>query len=321
MLSVRVTRKTAETLGISTLELVGAEVGGAPLPAFSAGAHIDVYLPNGLVRQYSLCGAPADPSRYLIGVLREEHSRGGSAAVHDLVHEGDVLRVSPPRNHFALVPGAAEHLLLAGGIGVTPMLAMAEQLASDGESFELHYCGRSPERTAFRQRLGASAFAERVHFHFDDGDESQQLALATLLGDRLDTAGAHLYVCGPQGFMDAVIAFAQQLGWPEDRLHTERFGAVPVTMGTDGAFEVRIASSGQVIPVRAGQCVTEALAAHGVQIETSCEQGVCGTCLTRVIEGIPDHRDHYLTPAEQQANDQFLPCCSRARTGLLVLAL
>ena len=321
MLNVRVTRKTVEAPGIATLELVGAEVDGAPLPAFSAGAHIDVHLPNALVRQYSLCGAPTDSSRYLIGVLRDERSRGGSAAVHDGVQEGDVLRISLPRNHFALAPGATEHLLLAGGIGVTPMLAMAEQLAGDGKSFELHYSARSPERAAFRQRLGASAFAERVHFHFDDGDQSQKLALATLLGARLDTAGVHLYVCGPQGFMDSVIAFAQQLGWPEDRLHTERFGAAPAADTADTAFEVRIASSGQVIPVRADQCVTDALAAHGVPLDTSCEQGVCGTCLTRVIEGTPDHRDHFLSAVERQANDRFLPCCSRARTASLVLDL
>lgn len=321
MLTVRVTRKTVEALGISTLELVGAEADGEPLPAFSAGSHIDVHLPNGLVRQYSLCGAPADASRYLIGVLRDERSRGGSAAVHELVQEGDVLRVSPPRNHFALAPAATEHLLLAGGIGVTPLLAMAEQLASDGVPFELHYCARSPERAAFRSRLGASAFAGRVHFHFDDGDKGQRLALATLLGGRLHAAGSHLYVCGPPGFMDAVLACTQQLGWPGDRLHTERFGAAPAAQGIDTAFKVRIASTGQVIAVRADQRVTDALAAHGVPIETSCEQGVCGTCLTRVIEGIPDHRDHCLSAQERQANDQFLPCCSRARTEMLVLDL
>lgn len=321
MLTVRVKRKTVEAVGISTLELVGAEADGEPLPAFSAGSHIDVHLPNGLVRQYSLCSAPADASRYLIGVLRDERSRGGSAAVHEQVQEGDVLRVSPPRNHFALAPEATEHLLLGRGIGVTPLLAMAEQLDCDGASFALHYCARSPERAAFRSRLGASAFADRVHFHFDDGDEGQKLALAGLLGDRLSTAGTHLYVCGPQGFMDAVIACAQQLGWPGDRLHTERFGAAPAAQGADTAFDVRIASTGQVIPVRADQCVTDALAAHGVRIETSCEQGVCGTCLTRVIEGVPDHHDHYLSAQERLANDQFLPCCSRARTAMLVLDL
>jgi vanillate O-demethylase ferredoxin subunit len=316
-LFVRVTRKAAEAEDICTFELASAD--GTPLPSFSAGSHIDVQVPGGLTRQYSLCNDPAETHRYLIGVLRDAASRGGSAAMHAQVHEGSLLSISPPKNHFALAHHAPRHLLLAGGIGVTPILCMAERLAATGADFEMHYATRSRARTAFFGRIRQAPFADRVRFHFDDGAPEQKLDLAALLAER--TAGTHLYVCGPQGLMDAVLGAARAGGWDEQRLHYEFFGADVQPRAGDGAFEVRLASSGRVIRVSAEQSVLAALADAGVIVPSSCEQGVCGTCLTRVIDGVPDHRDQYLLPEEQAANDQFLPCCSRARSARLVLDL
>jgi vanillate O-demethylase ferredoxin subunit len=270
-----------------------------------------------------LCNDPAETHRYLLGVLRDASSRGGSAAVHDLVQVGQTLQISTPKNHFPLVDGATRSLLLAGGIGITPILCMAEQLAHAGAAFELHHCTRSLERTAFVERIRQSAFAAQAHWHVDDGDASQRLDLAALLGTPQAPrhAGVHLYVCGPQGFMDAVLGAARAAGWPEAQLHQESFGAAPLGRDSDAAFEVQLASSGQVVVVPAGQSVVQALASAGVEVPTSCEQGVCGTCLTRVLAGQPEHRDHYLTPDEQAAGDQFLPCCSRSRSSRLMLDL
>jgi vanillate O-demethylase ferredoxin subunit len=317
LLQVRVARKTVEAEGICSFELVATD--DRPLPSFSAGSHIDVQLPGGLTRQYSLCNDPTESHRYLIGVLDDPASRGGSRAMHQQVGEGDLLQISPPRNHFALAHDAGRHLLLAGGIGVTPILCMAERLARTGAAFEMHYATRSPARTAFRARIAASSFAERVHFHFDDGDAAQKLDLAALLGS--PRAGEHVYVCGPKGFMDAVLGTARDAGWPEAQLHYEFFGAEVSPSAGDGAFEVQLASSGRVIPIAADQTVARALEEAGVIVPTSCEQGVCGTCLTRVLDGEIDHKDLYLTPEEQAANDQFLPCCSRAKSARLVLDL
>ena len=316
-LQVRVARKAVEAQDIVTLELVAVD--GKSLPAFSAGSHIDVQLPNGITRQYSLCNDPQETHRYQIGVLRDAASRGGSAAVHDLVKEGDVLTISAPRNHFGLAHEAKKHLLLAGGIGVTPILCMAERLANTGADFAMHYATRAPERTAFRQRIAASAFASRVQFHYDNGDAAQKLDLQKLLSQPEN--GTHLYVCGPKGFMDAVLNTARATGWPEAQIHYEFFGAEVVKSDSDASFEIKLASSGRIIMVPKDQTVVQALAAAGVDIMISCEQGVCGTCLTRVIEGVPEHKDSYLTPEEQAANDQFTPCCSRSKTPQLVLDL
>lgn len=315
-LQVRVARREAEAEGIARFELVSAD--GAPLPAFTAGSHVDVLLGDGLTRQYSLCGHPADRSRYQLGVLLDPASRGGSRAMHALA-EGATLAISVPRNHFELAADARHHLLLAGGIGVTPLLCMAEQLAADGADFTMHYCTRSPARTAFRSRLVNAAWAGRVSLHHDDGDAAQAFDMTQVLAR--PEAGIHLYICGPRGFMDAVLATARAQGWPEDRIHYEFFGATVVTTDADTDFEVKLAKSGRVIPVRREQTVAQALAAAGVDLPVSCEQGVCGTCLTRVVDGTPDHRDMYMTPAEQAKNDCFTPCCSRSLSPLLVIDL
>jgi vanillate O-demethylase ferredoxin subunit len=314
-LTVRVSRKQREAVDIDSFELVSAD--GAALPAFSAGAHIDVHLPGGIVRQYSLCNNPSESHRYLIAVLRDANSRGGSQAMHDSVMEGDTLQISAPRNHFTLAHDAQRHILLAGGIGVTPILCMAERLKSTAASFEMHYATRSRERTAFETRILESGVGEHVKFYFDDGAAADKLALEPLLSQ--PQAGVHVYVCGPKGFMDAVLATARRLGWPESQLHYEFFSADVALSPDAGSFEVQVASTGQIVLVPKDKTIVQALAACGIELQTSCEQGVCGTCLTRVIEGIPDHKDLYLTPEEHALNDQFLPCCSRAKSPRLVL--
>jgi vanillate O-demethylase ferredoxin subunit len=316
-LEVRVARKAVEAIDICAFELVSAD--GTPLPSFSAGSHIDVHLPGGITRQYSLCNDPAEGHRYLIGVLKDPGTRGGSKAMHEQVHEGDVIEIGAPKNHFPLAHEARRSLLLAGGIGVTPILCMAERLSIAAADFEMHYCARSMDRTAFRERIQQSPFAERVQFHFDDGGPEQKLDIAALIAKQSPVT--HLYVCGPKGFMDAVLSAARAQGWPESRIHYEYFSAAPVKSDTDGSFEVELASSGRIVFVPKDKTVVEALASAGIEVQTSCEQGVCGTCLTRVLKGEPEHRDMYLTPQEQAANDQFLPCCSRAKCARLVLDL
>jgi vanillate O-demethylase ferredoxin subunit len=317
-LSVRVARKTGEAQDICSLELVSTD--GSVLPGFSAGSHVDVHLPGGVVRQYSLCNDPAETHRYLVAVLRDPASRGGSAAVHDAVKEGDTLTISAPKNHFALAHEAKKSLLLAGGIGVTPILCMAERLAVMGADFEMHYAARSRERMAFVDRIQGAPFADKVQLHFDDGAAAQKLDPNAVLAK--PEAGTHLYVCGPKGFMDAVLATARAQGWAEEQLHWEFFaGADAAPRADDGSFEVQLASSGRVIAIAPDKTVTQALSEAGVEIMVSCEQGVCGTCLTRVLQGEVDHRDAYLTPEEQAANDQFTPCCSRSKSPRLVLDL
>lgn len=316
-LTVRVCHKRVEAVDICSFELV--QVDGKPLPGFSAGSHIDVHLPNGLTRQYSLCNDPSETHRYLIGVLKDPGSRGGSRAMHELVGEGDTLSISAPKNHFPLARGARRSLLLAGGIGITPILCMAERLAVAGEDFDLHYGSRSQERMAFQGRIRQSSFSSRAVFHFDDGDDAQKLDLGALL-DR-PSADVHLYVCGPKGFMDAVLGMARAKSWPEEHLHYEFFSGQPIKSDSDGSFQVKLASSGKLVLVPKDKTVVQALSEAGVAVPTSCEQGVCGTCLTRVLEGEPEHRDMYLSPQEQAVNDQFLPCCSRSKSPVLTLDL
>jgi vanillate O-demethylase ferredoxin subunit len=320
MFEVVVTAKRAEADSICTFEL--ARPDGAQLPPFSAGAHIDVQVGEGIVRQYSLCNNPRDRHRYLIGVLREATSRGGSLAMHDRIGQGHRIRISEPRNHFPLAHGAARSLLFAGGVGVTPILCMAERLADSGADFEMHYCARSRARMAFLERILKSSFASRVHFHLDDGSDEQKLNAAPLLANPMP--GTHLYVCGPGGFMNYVLGAAEQAGWSGSSVHREYFSAptsASPASARDSEFEVRIASSGQVITIPPDSSVLQVLARHGIEIPVSCEAGVCGTCITRVLEGEPDHRDVYMTDAEHAANDQFTPCCSRAKSKRLILDL
>jgi vanillate O-demethylase ferredoxin subunit len=317
-MSLVVAKTWREAADVHGLELVDPE--GRELPPFTAGAHIDVEIAPGLVRQYSLSNDPRRRDHYQIAVLREETGRGGSVALVDRIGAGDTLKVSEPRNHFALEPSARRTVLIAGGIGITPILCMAERLAHTGAPFELHYAARSLERAAFLDRIRASAFADRTRVYFSEGPERTRLDLEAVLSDPVP--GAHLYVCGPARLIETALATAKAKGWPSSRTHREFF-APPEgeDHGPAGAFEVEIASSGQVFAVPADQTATQVLAEHGIEIPTSCEQGVCGTCVTRVLEGVPEHRDFFLTPDEQAGNDQMTLCCSRARTKRLVLDL
>ncbi|WP_269506982.1 PDR/VanB family oxidoreductase [Burkholderia sp. IMCC1007] len=312
---VRVAAKALEARNIYSFELIALD--GGELPSFSAGAHIDVHLPTGLVRQYSLCNNPAESHRYQIAVLRDANSRGGSVGMHAL-EVGQIVDISEPRNHFPLADDAPHSLLLAGGIGITPLLSMAEYLSSQDKSFELHYCTRSDDCTAFVARLRSASFAASVHLHYDDSP-SRKLDLMALL--ERGRPSAHLYVCGPAGFMDWALDSARTAGWPEERLHREYFAATPKNTSGDGSFDVEIASTGQVIRIAADQTVIAALSVHGISVPTSCEQGVCGACLTRILDGIPEHRDMFLTAEERAQANQFTPCCSRSRSPKLVLDL
>jgi vanillate O-demethylase ferredoxin subunit len=317
MLQVNVTRKADEADGICSFEL--CPVDGSTLPAFEAGAHIDIHIADGLTRQYSLCNDPRERHRYLISVLKDPSSRGGSRAMHEQVQSGQTLSISAPRNLFPLDRSAQRHLLFGGGIGITPMLAMAWELSHQGADFELHYCFRSSQRAAFVEMLAQTRFADRITLHDDSGPQTQKLdAPALLAAPHADT---HLYVCGPTGFMNYILDAAQNAGWSQDRVHKEFFAADPVDQSANVPFEVELASNGQVFRIPAERSVFEVLDEAGIAIESSCEQGVCGTCVTRVLKGMPDHRDKFLTVAEQAANDRFTPCCSRARSSRLVLDL
>lgn len=316
MIKVRVASRAQAAEGIVRLDLVCPE--GRDLPPFDAGAHVDLFLGNGLTRQYSLCNDPADRGHYRIAVLREPSSRGGSAYVHEALTEDATLEISTPRNLFALDETAAEHLLFAGGVGVTPILAMARRLQTLGLPFVFHYCARDRSRAAFLDELAVAPFADAVRLSFDTEPETR-LDLDRAL--TAPTPGRRLYVCGPGGFMSHVIDGALARGWAPDQIRKEHFAAAPAPEGENRPFELVIHSTGQVVPVSADQTAAQALEAAGVFVPVSCEQGVCGTCLTRVTDGEPDHRDAFQTDDERAANGQFTPCCSRARTPRLVLDL
>lgn len=319
-LRVRVAKRQASGQDIALFTLVSAD--GAQLPAFEAGAHLDVHLPGGLVRQYSLCGDPTDKTHYRIGVLRDANSRGGSVAVHEHLKEGVELEISAPRNHFPLITGAGagKAYLFGGGIGVTPMIAMAHTLHKTGMDFEFHYSSRSPAHMAFTAELDAAPYAGRIHKHFDENAPTpaqQRADAAAILGAA--PPGAHVYVCGPKGYMDWVMDTARAQGFPKERIHYEFF-QVDVQKGGD-SFTVVAQASGKEVVVEAEETIANALERIGIRVQVSCEQGICGTCLTNVIEGTPDHRDEYQTDEEKAANEQITICCSRSLTPRLVLDL
>jgi vanillate monooxygenase ferredoxin subunit len=313
-MKVFIKSKKVEADDIVSLELVSVE--GNSLPPFDAGAHIDLHLPDGLVRQYSLCNPPNETHRYLVAVLKDPNSRGGSQAIHSLVNEGDTIEISEPRNLFKLDNAANKTLLFAGGIGVTPILAMAETLYRLGKDFEMHYCARSQSRAAFMSRIQSSDFAKKVSYYFDD---EKQLNAKAMLANA-DT-GTHIYVCGPSGFMNFIIAAATSQNWPAEQVHKEYFAAQSVDKSHDGSFEVEIKSTGKVIHISVEQSVLEALEEQDIFLPVSCEEGICGTCITGVLQGEPEHRDVFLTDAEKATNKQFTPCCSRSKSARLVLDL
>ena len=316
-LSVRVQAVRDEAQDVRSFTLVAADA--RPLPAFSAGSHIDVHVGPGLVRQYSLCSDPSDTGRYQIAVKREPASRGGSQGMHERVREGDLITISAPRNNFALEPAAKHHLLVAGGIGITPLLSMARQLARAGAEFSLIYFSRSIAHTAFHELLSTPQYRGRVTFHYALEPDHVRAYLRRILWTR--PPDGHLYLCGPRPFMDLVETTAAPT-WPPDSVHLEYFSADPASLaGPKDSFVIKLARHGGEFEIAEGRTIIEVLAEHGVTVDTSCEQGVCGTCLTGVLEGEPDHRDVYLTDAERLANDRMTVCVSRAKSPRLVLDL
>lgn len=304
------------TARIVVLDLVSPD--GVELPVFAAGAHVDVLVDGaaGLVRQYSLCGPPHDRTRYRLAVLAETASRGGSLGMHRL-RKGDRLRISRPRNRFGVSGEARRHLLVAGGIGVTPLLAMAHALEARGAEYELHYCARSRADSAFVEELENNS---HVRLHFDDGPDDQRFSTATYIG-RPDPETA-IYVCGPGGFMDFVISYALGAGWPAEAIHKERFTPVQDTdeHTAGGAFTVRLARTGGEYEIKEGESVLDVLLANDVDAPYSCQQGICGECIVRVLAGEPDHRDDILTDRER-ADGMFTTCSSRAHSPILELDL
>jgi ferredoxin-NADP reductase/cytochrome P450 len=306
-----VTARRQEADGIISLTL--HDLNGSPLPAFDAGAHVDLRVKEGLVRQYSISSDPADQTHYRLGIFQTPDSRGGSRTIHDQLFAGHVIKISRPRNNFPLRSNAGKSILIAGGIGITPLLSMATHLDRKGATFEVHYCTRSASRTAFKSEL--AQFGSRTRIYHDDDPEVGRFELESVL--KTPSPDTHIYICGPKGFMEFVTSGATRLGWRSEQVHVEHFGA---EIDTDGdPFTVVAARSGRSVEVHPGQTIAEALMTIDVPFDTSCRSGVCGTCLTRVIEGTPDHRDFVQTEIEKAANDKIAICCSRSRTRQLIL--
>lgn len=312
--TVVVAKKAVEAQGMVSFELVDPD--GSELPAFSAGSHIDVTMPSGMVRQYSLCNSQADRSRYIIGVWKDPNSRGGSKAMNDVVKEGDTLQISDPRNRFRVPRHTKRALLMARGIGVTPVLSIADHLKAEGIPFTFHYLNSLGAPGAFHPMIKGSKFAEDTTLYQEMSDNN--LDPAKVLADQPEDT--QLFLCGADWWLDAVIGTAKQKGFTEERIHVERFAAKPSAPLLDKVFEVKIASSGKVYKITGDKSVSACLEEQGVKIPTSCEQGVCGTCKVKILEGEADHRDKRLSD-EQRAQGYFLTCVSRAKGDLLVLDL
>jgi vanillate O-demethylase ferredoxin subunit len=325
---LRVRQITYQADGINSYELVHPD--GDDLPPFTPGAHIDFHFRDGSVRQYSLCNDARERHRYVIAVLRDVNGRGGSIALHERLHAQRLVSVGEPRNNFPLVPRASRHLLLAGGIGITPLLAMARFLERTGGDYTLHYCTRDSSVTAFREDLAPLAAKGRVAFHHDGGVPANGLDIARLLATREE--GAHLYYCGPPGFMAACEKAAAH--WPADTVHFENFAAAasPKPFLSDAeledagdaalgglGFQIKVASTGAVYIVPNDKSIVDVLGEHGIEIMTSCRAGLCATCKVRYLAGEVEHRDMILDDADH--GEYLTACVSRARSSMLVLDL
>ena len=285
---------------------------GALLPPFVAGAHIDLHLPNGLVRQYSLCNTPGERHRYVVGVKRDDNGRGGSRFIHDSLRVGSVLPIGAPRNNFVLAEDARHTVLIAGGIGVTPMVGMVARLRQTGRPWQLHYSVRERHDAAFLDELAGA----ELNLHVDADHAGQPLQVAGIV--RHAAPGSHLYCCGPAPMLDAFEAATANR--PREQVHVERFA--PVKPAADaGGFTVKLARRGDMVMVAPGQSILAALRGIGMALPASCEQGICGTCETRVLQGMPDHRDSLLSDDEKLAGKVMMICCSGSQDDLLVLDL
>lgn len=305
-----------EAKDIISVELRPAE--GSEFPGFTPGAHIDLHLPNGLVRSYSLSNSSEDRNRYVVGVLRDRASRGGSRSVHDDLRIGKPIRISAPRNHFALEESADYTVLVAGGIGITPLLSMARRLKSCGRRFEVLYFARERGAAAFLDDLHALGMP--LHLHFDQ-EEGGPPDLRSLLAERAPQPGAHFYACGPARLLDAFEQICADLGLAQ--VHVERFTPVEIAAAEDAVqqYTVELRKSGKLLEVSPGKSLLDTVLAAGVDVEHSCCEGVCGSCETRVLDGIPDHRDSVLSPSEKASNKVMMLCVSGCKSSRLVLDL
>jgi ferredoxin-NADP reductase len=316
---LRVIQMTWEAEGVVSVRLARIE-SDDPLPTWEPGAHIDVYVPDGTTRQFSLCGDPGDRSSWQVAVLREPGSRGGSTFVHDQLRVGDRLLVTRPKNHF-LLEQAPYHALVAGGIGITPMMAMAEQLHREGRPFHLTYGGRSAASMAFRRRL--DALGDHVTYLAEDVDGRPDLEAIV----RDVPPGGLVYVCGPLGLLRAVQAAAEAVLGPEqDVVRFELFSRAGVepeeaTALAADAYELVLTESGHTLRLAPEANILEVVLALGVEVENDCRDGICGSCITPIVTGTVDHRDLVLTRKEQAAMDQMLICVSRPTCPRLELKL
>ena len=285
---------------------------GAPLPGVEPGAHIDLHLPNGMMRQYSLCTADGDPRAYVVGVKRDRASRGGSRYIHEYLQVGEILQVGGPRNNFPLKDDAGHSVLIAGGIGVTPIWCMAQRLLKLGRSFELHYACRTRKEAAFLEELAALPQAK---LHFDD-EAGGFLDLAPVVSQA--PAGAHFYCCGPLPMLAGFEAATKSL--PPGQVHVEYFSAKEEA-ATGGGYVVELRRSGREFPIPEGRTILQVLRDAGVDVPYSCEEGVCGACETQVVSGEVDHRDNILTEKERLESKTIMVCCSGSKSPRLVLDL
>ena len=311
-LQVRLQSIAYATRDILVYEFVRPE--GGRLPAVTPGAHVDVHLANGITRSYSLLHAGEAPDRYLVGVKRDPNSRGGSRYMHEQLRVGTLLELSQPRNHFPLEEQAAYTVLIAGGIGITPILCMAERLERTGAPFELWYASRSRADLAFLPEL--ARFGERVRLHLDD-EANAVLDMGAIVAAA--PADTHFYCCGPGPMLAAYEAAAA--GRAPETVHLERFGASQPLATDGGGFVVALARSGIELRVPTGSTLLQVLTSNGVAIDSSCEAGICGCCEVAVLEGEVDHRAEVLTPAQRAGNKSMMVCCSRAKGERLVLDL
>ena len=319
-LSVRVRAMTYEALSIVGIELVPL-LALDSLPAFSAGAHIDLHLntPQGqLVRSYSLLNDPRETHRYCLGINRDANSRGGSSHVHGSLRVGDVLTISPPRNHFPLDETAPHNVFIAGGIGITPMLSMIARSQALGTPWTLHYAARTREQAGFLQRLESEAGSAggQVLLNFDQAPGGRMLDLNAVVASL--PAGAHVYCCGPIPMLQAYEQATA--GLPAERVHKEYFAAKDAP-ANEGGFTVELERSHKTLQVPAGKTILDCLIELHAEPPYSCREGVCGTCEVKVLEGTPDHRDMVLSDSERAANNRMMVCCSGARSPKLVLDL
>ncbi|WP_295375432.1 PDR/VanB family oxidoreductase [uncultured Pseudacidovorax sp.] len=307
-----------EADGIVSVEFRPATA-GVSFPAFAAGSHIDLHLANGLVRSYSLCNPCSDSGRYVVGVLNDRNSRGGSKFVHQQLRVGQVIDISAPRNNFELHEDAPRSVLVAGGIGVTPIFCMLQRLVALGRPVELVYCARTRKEAAFVEPITALAAEAKVPvtWHFDD-EQGGPPKLAQLLEGR--GADSHFYCCGPTPMLDAFEKACEQLGYAN--AHIERFAAVVVESPVEThGFEVVCEKSGQTVPVPGGKSILDALIDAGLNPDHSCKEGVCGACETPVLDfdGELDHQDGILTKIERQSGKTMMICVSRCTGKRLVL--